>query len=116
MANKLTADEKDCYSRLEPTEEYFTLMARDPDFNLTIRTWAFNRTMQIENGNRPDTKEERQQIKDALETGRKGAQWRDVWLLKKEKEGLVFNHEGYPINGPNAVRMTTVSGQEIKNG
>jgi hypothetical protein len=113
MANKLTADDTDCYQKLEPTEEYFCLMARDPDFDLMIRMWAFHRRQQIVNGVRADTKENNDQISEALATAKRGKDWRDAWLLKKEMDDLVFNEKGYPLNGPNAVKMTTTSGQEI---
>lgn len=113
MASRLTSDDTDCYQRLELDEEYFCLMARDPDFDLMIRMWAFHRRQQIVNGVRADTEENNKQITEALATAKRGRDWRDSWLLKKELETLEFNNEGYPINGPNAVRMTTTSGMPI---
>lgn len=115
MASKLTATEDDCYARLKPDEEYFTLMARDPDFQLSIRQWAFNRHSQIENGTRPDTPEERQQISDAIEVGRKGAQWREkyLWEEKKRVEDIKFDNDGYPLTGEHRRRQTTTSGHDV---
>lgn len=105
----------DCYFHLEPDEEYFCLIARDIDFNGRVRSWCIDRTMQIENGARKDNLEERAQISSALEIARRGRHWRDNWLLKKERANLQFDDDGYPTTGPNRRRITTTSGEEIKN-
>lgn len=113
MTTKLTAGNDDCYARLEPDEPYFCLMARDPDFSLVIRQWAFNRRLQIESGVRPDTKENNEQISQALECAQDGKSWRDGWMLKKELAGMEFDREGYPTTGPHRRRQTTTSGEDM---
>lgn len=107
--------EVSCYERLEPDECFFTLMARDPDFQMSIRQWAFGRNMQIETGTRQNLPEERAQITQALDDGRQGAQWRESYLWKKKKldEGIEFDNDGYPLTGEHRRRKTTTSGQDV---
>lgn len=114
-AFKSSVWEVSCYERLEPDENFFVLMARDPDFQMSIRQWAFGRNMQIETGTRKNLPEERAQITQALNDGRDGAQWRDEYLWRKKKidENIEFDNDGYLLTGEHRRRQTTTSGHDI---
>lgn len=99
MATKSTATADECYNRLEPDEPYFCLMARDPDFEVMVRTWALHRRMQISSGARTNNADENKQIAEALNCAQEGKAWREEYLVRKARQaGLEFNHEGYVIN------------------
>jgi hypothetical protein len=114
MATKSTATSDECYNRLEPDEPYFCLMARDPDFEVMVRTWALHRRMQISSGARENTLQENHQIAEALNCAQDGKAWREEYLVRKAKqEGLEFDIEGRPTTGPHMRKQTTTTGHDI---
>lgn len=117
MSTKENPGPFDCYDRLLPGEEYFLLRAKDPDFELFVKQWAFNRRMQINMGSRPDTQKENDRIKSALNCAQDGKSWRESYNTKLEVAAIEanggFDQDGVPITGEHARRATTTSGMDI---
>lgn len=92
----------DCYSAALPDEPMFVLLARDPDFEFLVRTWAHWRSRQIACGMRPATPEEFEQIREAQQCATEGNIWGRDYRARKEREGMEFDDRGIPLTGPHA--------------
>lgn len=64
----------DCYKEALPDEPFFTLLARDPDFQFLVSEWARLRQLKINCGDRPD--EDQEAVREAYRVAEAGARWR----------------------------------------
>ena len=64
----------DCYANALPDEPMFVLLARDPDFQRLLLEWAERRSFDIRCGERPES--DRGMVQEAIECGKRGAEWR----------------------------------------
>lgn len=74
MGTKNNPGQFDCYDAALPDEPMFVLLARDPDFALRVRKWAFNRQRAVECGERPLS--DMELVREAIECASAGANWR----------------------------------------
>lgn len=113
MGTKINPGKYDCYALAEPDEPMFTLLARDRDAAMIVKMWAFFRIQQIDIGIRPE--EDRAQVSEAIHLATEMDIWHQIHRNKKDREGIEFDREGYPIKGPHK-RLTknTTSGANDK--
>ena len=74
MGTKNDPSTYDCWSKAEPDEPLFVLLARDEYAADLVRAWASVRSRQIDMGERPES--ERAQIKEAYQCANAMEAWR----------------------------------------
>lgn len=74
MGTKNNPGTFDCYQRALPDEPMFTILARDPDFQDFVSSWARRRQMAIDCGDRPV--DDQAAVDEAYRCAEDGARWR----------------------------------------
>lgn len=82
MGTKLKPAEFDCYANAAPDEPMFVLLARDLHAPYLVRQWAHHRSMQIDNGVKPDS--DRAMVGEALRCAAEMEEWR-----RKHRDGMM---------------------------
>ncbi len=74
MGTKINPGKFDCYAAALPDEPMFVLLARDPDFERLVRSWATRRQADCFNGDRPMS--DNALVEEACDVAVCGARWR----------------------------------------
>lgn len=83
MGTKANPGKYDCHANALPDEPMFVLLARDPDFERLVRSWAESHQRAIFCGDRPDGDFEI--VNEAMQCALDGARWRKENLGKWRK-------------------------------
>lgn len=79
MVDKKRQVRNDFYSKAEPDEPVFVLLARDPDFSSLVRHWIWRRRQRIARGQKPASDE--QMCNEAEKIAEAG----DAWLANRRR-------------------------------
>lgn len=102
MGTRANPGQFDCYGQSEPDEPMFVLLARDPDFEFLVRTWAHWRSRQIACGMRPASADEFAQIREAQQCATEGEIWGRDYRQKRDHQSQTFDDRGMPLTGEHA--------------
>ncbi len=95
MGTKLNPGLYDCYEKAEPTEEIFTLRAKDSDAAIIVKLWAFFRLQQINAGLRSES--DRVQVTEALNCATRMEIWYRDYKMREEHLSLTYDDRGRPL-------------------
>lgn len=101
MGTKLNPGDYDCYEKAEPTEELFTLRAKDSDASVIVKMWAFFRMQQINAGLRPES--DRAQVSEAIACATRMEIWNREYKNREEFLSLKFDAKGQPTTGQHSI-------------
>lgn len=108
MSTKQNPGKHDCYSKAEPDEPYFMILARDVTAPEDIRHWILQQQMLDRLGIK---KMDPDQIAEAYACIPEMERWYRDYQSRKAMAALEFDHLGHPTTGEHARKdRTSTSG------